>query len=55
MFDEFLNKLVGSWHLTGNMGSTELRQKVNARWVIQGQFLEVHCIEEGSVTQDQTL
>lgn len=55
MFDEFLNRLAGSWSLTGNMGSTELRQKVNARWVIQGQFLEVHCIEEGSVTQDQPL
>lgn len=37
------------------MGSIELRQKVNARWMIQGQFLEVHCIEEGPVTQDQPL
>ncbi|MGD8405380.1 MAG: hypothetical protein PVJ21_17105 [Anaerolineales bacterium] len=55
MFDVFLDKLVGSWTLTGNMGSTELRQKVNARWVIQGQFLEVHCIDEGSDTQDQPL
>lgn len=52
MYDKFLDRLVGSWTLIGNMGSTELRQKVNARWVIQGQFLEVHCIEEGSVTQD---
>jgi len=55
MIDEFLDRLAGSWSLTGNMGSTELRQKVNARWVIQGQFLEVHCIEEGSVTQDRPL
>jgi hypothetical protein len=55
MFDEFLNKLVGSWSLTGNMGSTGLKQKVNARWVIQGQFLEVHCMDEGSVTQSQPL
>jgi len=55
MFDEFLDRLVGSWSLTGNMGSTELRQKVNARWVIQGQFLEVQCMEEGSVTNDQPL
>jgi hypothetical protein len=55
MFDVFLDKLAGSWTLTGNMGLTELRQKVNARWVIQGQFLEVHCIEEGTVTQDQPL
>jgi hypothetical protein len=55
MFDEFLHRLVGLWTLTGKMGSTELRQKVNARWVIQGQFLEVHCIEAGSATQDQPL
>jgi hypothetical protein len=55
MFDEFLDRLIGSWNLSGTMGSVELRQRVNARWVIQGQFLEVHCIEEGSVTQDQPL
>ena len=55
MFDTFLDRLAGLWTLTGNMGSTGLSQKVNARWVIQGQFLEVHCIEEGSVTQDQPL
>ena len=55
MFDKFLDRLVGSWTLTGNMGSIELRQKVNARWVIQDQFLEVHCIEEESVKQDQPL
>jgi len=55
MFNTFLDRLTGSWTLTGKMGSTELRQKVNTRWVIQGQFLEVHCIEEGSVTQDQPL
>lgn len=55
MFNQFLDRLVGSWTLTGNMGSTELRQKVNARWVIQGQFLQVYCIDEGSDTRDQPL
>lgn len=53
MTDAFLDKLTGSWFLTGSMGSTELRQKVVARWVIQGQFLEVHCLEEGSTYQDR--
>ena len=53
MFDEFLNRLVGSWKLTGMMGSTELRQKIDARWVIQGRFLEIHCIQEGPVPPDQ--
>lgn len=55
MFDEFLDRLVGSWTLTGFMGSTTLRQKVNTRWVIQGQFLEVHCIEEASGTHERPL
>ena len=54
MSDDFLNRLVGSWNLTGTMGLTELRQKVDARWVIQDCFLEIHCIQEGSVSPDQT-
>ena len=54
MSDDFLNRLVGSWNLTGTMGSTELRQKVDARWVVQGRFLEVHCMQEGPVSPGQT-
>ena len=54
MVDDFLNKLVGLWTLTGSMGSTELRQKVDAHWVIQGYFLEVRCMQEGPVLPDQT-
>ena len=53
MSDEFLNRLVGSWKLTGSMGATELRQRVDARWVIQNQFLQVHCIQEGLAPQGQ--
>jgi len=53
MVDEFLDRLVGSWTLTGSIGSTQLKQKVDARWVIQGQFLEVHCLQEKPVPQDQ--
>ena len=55
MNDEFLNRLVGSWSLTGKMGSTELRQKVEARWVIQSHFVEVHCLEEKLSSRDQNL
>jgi len=55
MTDEFLNRLVGSWSLTGKMSSTELKQKVEARWVIQGHFLEVHCIGEKQFSRDQNL
>ncbi len=54
MSDDFLNRLVGSWILTGTMGLTELRQKVDARWVIQDRFLEIHCIQDGPVSPDQT-
>lgn len=54
MSDDFLNRLVGSWNLTGTMGSTKLRQRVDARWVVQGRFLEVHCMQEGPVSPGQT-
>ena len=44
--EDFLNRLVGSWDLTGTMGSTALRQRVDAQWVIQGRFLQMHFVEE---------
>lgn len=53
MSEELLDQLVGSWNLTGTMGTTELKQKVAADWVIQGHFLQVHFIQEGPVLQDQ--
>ncbi len=53
MSDDFLDRLVGSWNLTGTMGSTELRQTVKAGWVIQGHFLQVHFVEEGLVPPDK--
>jgi len=43
--DKFFNNLVGSWNLTGKMGSTELRQNVEACWVLQGHFLQMHCLQ----------
>lgn len=52
MSDEFLNRLAGTWTLTGTMGATELRQKVNARWVIQDRFLQVHFIQDGPAPQE---
>jgi Protein of unknown function (DUF1579) len=51
--DDFFKNLAGSWTLTGSMGSTELRQKVDARWVIQGIFLQVHFMQEILAPQDQ--
>ena len=55
MSDGFLDRLVGSWTLTGTMGSTELKQKVDARWVVQGNFLQVHCIQDDPPSQEQSL
>lgn len=55
MSDEFLDPLVGSWALTGTMGETELRQKVDAQWVVQGRFLRVHFMQEVQVPEDQPL
>ena len=45
--EDFLDRLVGSWDLTGTMGSTPLHQHVDARWAIQGRFLQMHFVEEG--------
>ena len=52
MSDDLLGRLVGSWTLTGTMGTTELRQRVDARWVIQGRFLQVHFLQEGPAGKD---
>lgn len=48
--DEFLDKLVGSWQLTGSMGSVALRQRVDARWVIQGNYLQVHVVQDNPIS-----
>jgi hypothetical protein len=43
--DEFLDQLVGSWDLRGQMGSTALHQAVEGRWVLDGLFVELHFSE----------
>jgi hypothetical protein len=52
--DPFLDRLTGSWRLTGTMGSVELRQRVDAEWVLGGQFLRMHVVEEGAPTPGQS-
>lgn len=51
--DELLNRLIGSWALTGSMGDTELNQRVDARWVVQGRFVEMHVLGEASGESNQ--
>jgi Protein of unknown function (DUF1579) len=40
---ELLDKLVGTWELTGQMGETAVQQAVEARWTLGGHFAEVRC------------
>jgi len=39
--DRFLDRLVGSWNLTGVMGDKKLFQKAVGRWVLKGLFIEL--------------
>ncbi len=39
--NEFLDRLIGQWELTGQMGSTPLHQAVVAHWVLAGRFVEL--------------
>jgi len=43
--DEFLDKLVGKWKLTGLMGTQELSHNVEAKWVFAHQFLKIDTYE----------
>jgi hypothetical protein len=39
---EFLDKLVGTWDLTGQMGKVALQESVAAQWTLGGLFVEMH-------------
>lgn len=39
---EFLNRLIGQWKLTGQMGTTLLQQAVTVKWTLEGRFVELH-------------
>jgi hypothetical protein len=39
---DFLDKLVGRWELTGQMGEIPLQQSVEARWTLGGLFVEMY-------------
>jgi hypothetical protein len=51
--DEFLEHLLGSWTLTGTMGTKRLNQRVDANWVLQGEFLQMHFVQDGPAPQGQ--
>lgn len=38
---DFLNHLIGSWELTGQMGEIPLRQYVEAKWELGGLFVQM--------------
>jgi len=52
--DDLLDRLVGSWTLTGKMSSTPLKQRVEAKWVLRGRFLQMHFVSEGPTLGTQT-
>ena len=39
---DFLNRLVGRWDLTGQMGQTPLQQSVECHWVLGGLFVQLY-------------
>lgn len=50
---DFLNNLVGSWELTGQMGETPLRQNVECRWSLGGLYVEMRFKSTLPASQDQ--
>jgi hypothetical protein len=43
--DDLLDSLVGSWQLTGTMQGQQLQQACSAQWVLNHQFVQLHCRE----------
>jgi hypothetical protein len=40
--DELLNKMAGRWKLTGMIRGKSVEHSVEAQWVVNHQFLQVH-------------
>lgn len=40
--DDFLDKMVGSWHLGGKFEGQPVNHSVEIRWVLNHQFIEIH-------------
>lgn len=40
-----LDRMVGTWELTGEMGSVRLRQRVEADWVLGGRYVAMRCMQ----------
>lgn len=40
-----LDRMVGTWELTGEMGSVPLRQRVQADWVLGGRYVAMRCTQ----------
>lgn len=51
----FLDRLTGTWDLTGSMGEVPLQQRVRADWTLGGQFVRMYFTSqtgEGNPTSD---
>lgn len=43
--DDLLEKLVGEWELEGSMGTIPLHHRLEARWTLNHQFLQLHYLD----------
>jgi hypothetical protein len=43
--DDFISKLEGRWKLTRAIRGTEVKNTLEARWVLNHQFLQIHMID----------
>lgn len=50
---EFLDRLVGYWELTGQMGTTPLQQAVTAQWALDRRFVELRFTSTVPASESQ--
>jgi SAM-dependent methyltransferase len=47
-----LERMVGAWDLTGEMGAVPLRQRVEARWALDNRYVEMRCTQVDAPSGD---
>jgi Protein of unknown function (DUF1579) len=46
--DDFLDDLVGSWRIARSARGKQIENAMDARWVLQHQFVQLHMIDVGT-------
>ena len=52
--DKLLDALIGKWVLTGTIGKTSTTHDVDARWVLNHQFVQLHEVSREKLPADPT-